>query len=489
LSEKDNHITQLFKKYLTGDISRLEQRALDQEVQENPYAQDAKEGLDKVSSVNQSDAFNNLDSRLKARIQKEKPNKGMAWMSMAAGMAVLVATSFLVWQSFEKDKNFVVFDTMEQAENIDRIDQDQLKSLDTAKVGFDITVFNQGTVAKDSVNIELYLPESAKKETNSGFIAQVDEKNVAVYDAEDSFASNRQTSIESEPRKQNSNTYYIDGVAVEGNLATETNTSEKIIITEDIKFSAVADIVSSEAEVIATDNNSDDKAESSEDKSAKESEAVNASPTPSSPMAKAKRSVSDIAADLDTNLKTVTGFVVDNHGESLIGANVFNTVHNIGVVSDVNGAFTIDIPNEVNSLAIDYIGYEGIVIDIPSNNIINAQLIERQVLSEVVVNGLGKTNTNIDKSKEAASPIDGNSAFKKYIKSNLVFPSEAKDANIKGKVVLLFNVDADGTPVDIEVSKSLGYGCDVEAIRLLREGPKWKQGDLGEKNSVVVRFR
>ncbi|MCS6795489.1 MAG: energy transducer TonB [Raineya sp.] len=81
-------------------------------------------------------------------------------------------------------------------------------------------------------------------------------------------------------------------------------------------------------------------------------------------------------------------------------------------------------------------------------------------------------------------PVGGLKAFYDYIKSNLKYPEEAKAKNIQGRVHVTFVVEPDGSLTNIQVTKSLGGGCDEEAIRLIKNAPKWQPG---KQNGVPVR--
>ena len=43
-------------------------------------------------------------------------------------------------------------------------------------------------------------------------------------------------------------------------------------------------------------------------------------------------------------------------------------------------------------------------------------------------------------------------------------------------MVVSFVVEKDGSLSDIKVMRSLGSGCDEEAVRLINSMPKWKPG-------------
>ncbi|TWR26506.1 energy transducer TonB [Mucilaginibacter pallidiroseus] len=51
----------------------------------------------------------------------------------------------------------------------------------------------------------------------------------------------------------------------------------------------------------------------------------------------------------------------------------------------------------------------------------------------------------------------------------LQYPARAKEAGIKGSVLVEFTVGADGNTKNIIVVNGLGYGCDEEAIRVIKE--------------------
>jgi len=91
------------------------------------------------------------------------------------------------------------------------------------------------------------------------------------------------------------------------------------------------------------------------------------------------------------------------------------------------------------------------------------------------------------------TPKIGNDAYIEYLKENLKYPKEARENNIHGSVVITVVVREDGSLVNIEVKQSLGFGCDQEAIRLIRDGPTWVPGRKNNQNisqsvEITVRF-
>jgi len=47
---------------------------------------------------------------------------------------------------------------------------------------------------------------------------------------------------------------------------------------------------------------------------------------------------------------------------------------------------------------------------------------------------------------------------------------------VKQLVVVQFVCERDGSLTDIKVVRSIGDGCDEEAIRVVKNSPKWKPG-------------
>ena len=52
--------------------------------------------------------------------------------------------------------------------------------------------------------------------------------------------------------------------------------------------------------------------------------------------------------------------------------------------------------------------------------------------------------------------------------SRLIYPENAKGNKIEGKVYILAIIDEAGNVACIKVIKGLGYGCDEEALRLIK---------------------
>lgn len=88
--------------------------------------------------------------------------------------------------------------------------------------------------------------------------------------------------------------------------------------------------------------------------------------------------------------RTITGKVTDGKGEAIIGANVLAKGASTGAATDVDGKYTISIPNGVTAIVISYVGFETQEITLGASNVIDVALRENaKVLTDVVVTALG----------------------------------------------------------------------------------------------------
>ena len=181
----------------------------------------------------------------------------------------------------------------------------------------------------------------------------------------------------------------------------------------------------------------------------------------------------------------IKGKVTDQKGEPLIGASVMYKGTNIGTVTDVNGEFSLLKKAENKQLTAQYIGYAPVEVPVDtSRTMLIAMNEDQKGLSEVVVVGYG-VNKKANKDS-TPQPVDGKRKYQKYLKENLVRPTDETCAQVKGKVVLTFLVNRDGRPFHIKVKKSLCESSDKEAIRLVQEGPDWTYGN--KQAEVTVKF-
>ena len=174
------------------------------------------------------------------------------------------------------------------------------------------------------------------------------------------------------------------------------------------------------------------------------------------------------------------GQVVDADNNVIPFANITNTADNIGTYTDAKGNFALTSPDSVLNVQVRSLGYENNVSQLnnqrPTNQVV---MQEDRSLAEVVVSQKKVNSTRSRTSTmvlEEPEPVDGWTNYDAYLVNNLNVPDNYKSRQTQGgSVTLSFEVNGKGEPVNITVTRSLCESCDKEAIRLVKEGPKWKR--------------
>lgn len=87
--------------------------------------------------------------------------------------------------------------------------------------------------------------------------------------------------------------------------------------------------------------------------------------------------------------RTITGTITDPSGSPLIGASVLVKGTTIGTVADLDGRFTLEVPEGQNTIVFSYTGYESREVTLGASNVIDVSLAEGITLEAAVVTGLG----------------------------------------------------------------------------------------------------
>lgn len=81
----------------------------------------------------------------------------------------------------------------------------------------------------------------------------------------------------------------------------------------------------------------------------------------------------------------------------------------------------------------------------------------------------------------------GSRALKSYLESQTRYPEHARENELEGKVYVQFVVNADGALSNVRLARGIGFGCDEEALRLVRSMPAWVPGSH-QGQSVPVKY-
>jgi TonB family protein len=169
-------------------------------------------------------------------------------------------------------------------------------------------------------------------------------------------------------------------------------------------------------------------------------------------------------------------------GSPLSGVSVILKGSSQGVTSDSQGQFTLEAPVG-STLVFNFVGMESKEVKVADQKNLDVMLRpDIKALSEVVVVEYGKAKPAAISPEPI--PEGGYQVLNSYLSQHLRYPEEAQQMKVKGTVGIEFTVEPDGSLSNFKISKSLGYGCDEEAVRLLQEGPKWKPG---RENNHPVR--
>ncbi|ALO16283.1 hypothetical protein L21SP5_02660 [Salinivirga cyanobacteriivorans] len=82
----------------------------------------------------------------------------------------------------------------------------------------------------------------------------------------------------------------------------------------------------------------------------------------------------------------------------------------------------------------------------------------------------------------------GQAELFKYISQNIQYPAIAKENGIQGKVFIQFVVGKDGSITNVTVLRGVDPSLDKEAVRVVKNMPKWKPGKQRGK-PVYVRYQ
>ncbi len=182
--------------------------------------------------------------------------------------------------------------------------------------------------------------------------------------------------------------------------------------------------------------------------------------------------------------KKVTGTVKDNIGEPVVGATVTAIGSNVRAITDVDGRYEMDVPRNVKSLEISYIGFvtQNVAIGNSGNTNISLQE-DAQGLNEVVVVGYGtQKKANLI---GAVSTVTANDLKDRPVNNlgqmlqgqvpnlNITYssgtPGESTKLNIRGATSIVNS----GTPLvlvdGVESSIDRINPNDVESISILKD--------------------
>ncbi len=88
--------------------------------------------------------------------------------------------------------------------------------------------------------------------------------------------------------------------------------------------------------------------------------------------------------------RTISGKITSDEGDPLVGATVLAKGTAVGTTTDIDGNYSLNLPQEVTTLIFSYTGYRTMELEIGTSNVLDVEMnLEVSQLSEVVVVGYG----------------------------------------------------------------------------------------------------
>ena len=184
------------------------------------------------------------------------------------------------------------------------------------------------------------------------------------------------------------------------------------------------------------------------------------------------------------------GRIKDANNNPLPFANITNTRDNVGTYADAQGRFTLVSPDSVLNVQVRSVGFENSTVQLKNNVAGNDVVLQENKTTPDKVLSFQKPDTSRSRMAnikfEELEPADGWSNYNTYLANNINIPEDLRrKEDVKGQVRLSFEVNQQGDPINIRVEKSLCVKCDEEAIRVVKQGPKWKKKNKKAKRITI----
>lgn len=461
MSVDKNHRDQ-FERYLKGQMTPEEAHAFERDVLDDPFAQEALDGFDTMGV----DAIDDL-KKLKDKVSNQK-DKAFPFMRVAAVVSLLIIGSYSVYYFTKQiDSEQLAIEEESKEEMVqsspapdtvligNQVKEQEAKSEQLAEEvqesESDEEFFKADEAEVEAIQLaDANVVEEMKEETD---LERMDTDEIAEAEIEEAFEV-AELDIEDDA---------VDVASGDRSAAVKVVQSTELVPKFFMDTSDLEEIVITPQPLVA-----------------QEEQAKNEAKDVAAPRAK-KSQPAAVSRSAVIN-ETISGRITDDTGEPLPGVNVVIKGTTTGVTTDIDGNF--ELPKIGNqTLVVSYVGFESQEIQPGNRSYIDVTLGGATELQEVVITGYGTGATDSSPSYSSAKPEGGNKAYKRYLEENLKYPEAAETSEIEGTVVLELIINSQGQISNITIKKSLGYGCDQEAIRLVREGPKW---EAAEKDGITV---
>ncbi len=455
------------EKYHKGLLSQKEMHDLEKAALDDPFLADALEGYT-TPGVNVATDMEYLKKRLSERVDNKKViplstgrTNYYRFLRVAAMLVFVAGAAFLIYQFGFNNNNSNEIAQAEPTKNVEKSIPDSLSEAITTESEPSAEV-KSILETKDEKNII-----TTNNNSSGGTIGNnnVKEKAISATPKNNAIVS-VSPDISPAPSKN-------DDVSKKTGIVTE----KKAIVLDEAKDLTKAK--QENAEIITDDKITDKQLAGI----SKTNRAVAAS----------KKAEEQNGINKAANI--YRGRVTDENNVGVPFANVTNLNANTSTYTDANGYFSLNYPDSLLNVQISSIGFENNNVQLKNTTIDNTIVLQenQNKLSEVVVVGYNSKKRSAKKEEsfkvEENEPIDGWGNYDLYLTNNIQLPKDYKSISDQKDIVQLsFEVNKKGQPINIKIEKSLCNSCDIEAIRLLKVGPKWIRNTKNSRTTVSIPF-
>jgi TonB family protein len=425
-----NYTAADIEKYYRGLLSPKEMNELEQAALDDPFLADALEGYE-ATTENISSDLSELKKKLEEKVSDKKvlsiapSSRSFKWWKVAAAVVILGGLGYLIFEVSTSSKTKEVAVKMEEKKP---------------------TAPARSTIVDSNKSIT---PESTR---------------VA--------GTNKQIKATTKPNPETKKTTQSD-------LNAEANKND--LAVEITRPSQPASNYKEQKDSINVNPSSAVKAPAAIEK--------RSAPATEDKLYEAPQSFKKEESDNRQQENYFKGRIKDANNKPVPFANITNMQDNVSTYADAQGRFTLVAPDSVLNVRVRSVGFENSTAQL-KNNVANNEVV-LQESKTAAAEGLSVHTPDTDRSPtanvfEEVEPVDGWSNYNTYLANNINVPEDLKrKKDVMRQVQLSFEVNKHGNPVNIKIEKSLCGKCDEEAIRVVKQGPKWKKKNQKTKRITI----
>ncbi len=474
MNEEKNHIiytAEDIKRYITGEMPPAEMHAIEMAALDDPLLAEAMEGYELMEQKDWSKEL----AALKQQFNKKNETSpvipiskapAFKWWRVAAAAVVLGITATTAYIFTNKSETAIL--------------------QDTAKAETAVTVTDSSAEVVKTDSVASFL-NTAPADSSSQLIAKLDRKTVTASTATGSTVTIAPATVYGATTDDNANRR-SDSVRQSSAGSDYFAVNDKRAVAKDVsrekeyKAGTESSAAAAPGKISATGNS--DIAVNERDFKNKAEE------------------VNVTGYDKNNGNKAITSFggvVVTPDNKPLSYAGIKATQDKKTIYADANGMFHIagaDTTLKVTVSSAGYMSQEFTLQNLAAQNkiVLQPQDVATQKIGAYRNRVAAKKQQqsfadSTDLDDEDAEPAGGWVEYNNYLNNNIKLTEDARQKNVHGEVEVTVKLKDNGDISTVKVAKPLSPELDAEAVRLVKEGPKWDtKGNKKTKVKVKVKF-